>query len=172
MYQQVFYKTKQACLTIRYIMEITREIAEKIINNRALVDQAGVPYKKVEVSYVGYVDANGDAFVDDNGNEFAIVTFNASTPYQLEQAVADFIAEDYDSATGHRVSMRMPVKQAQNIEKGFTGTLMLREGEVEVDGEMIIALFAKSFVPTAAVEVKKVSLADMLAKVSAPAITE
>ena len=146
-------------------MEITKERAEQIINKRSLVESAGVPYKKVEVLYVGYVDSNGDAFVnDETGEEFAIVSFNAVTPYQLERAVEEFIAEDYESATNHKVSMRMPTKQASLLEKGFTGTLMLREAEVEVDGEKVIGLFAKSFAPTQAVDFKKVSLADLLAK--------
>ena len=152
-------------------MEITREIAEKMINSRSLVDQAGVPFKKVDVSYVGYVDANGDALVDDDGNEYAIVSFNAITPYKLEQAVADFIAEDYESAVNHNLSMRMSVSQAKLIAKGCPGTLVLREAEVDVDGTMVTALFAKSFTPAVAVDSKKVSLADMLAKASAPAVT-
>jgi hypothetical protein len=152
-------------------MEITKEIAEKIINSRSLVDQAGVPFKKVEVLYVGYADANGDAFVDDNDEEYAIVSFNAVTPYQLEKAVEDFIAEDYESATNHKVSMRMPIKQANLVAKGCPGTLLLREAEVEVDGEMVIGLFAKSFTPAQAVDSKKVSLADLLAKASTPAVT-
>jgi len=152
-------------------MEITKEIAERIINSRALVDQAGVPFKKVEVTYVGYTDSNGDNFVDDNGDEFAIVSFNAVTPYQLEKSVEDFIAEDYESAVNHNVSMRMPVKQASLVAKGCPGTLLLRDAEVEVEGEMITALFAKSFTPAVAVDSKKVSLADLLAKASAPAVT-
>jgi hypothetical protein len=153
-------------------MEITKERAEQIINKRSLVEQAGVPYKKVEVLYVGYTDADGDAFVnDETGEEFAIVSFNAVTPYQLEKAVEDFVAEDYDSATNHKVSMRMPIKQANLVSKGCPGTLILREAEVEVDGEKVIGLFAKSFTPAQAVDSKKVSLADLLAKASAPAVT-
>ena len=156
-------------------MEITKDLAEKIINSRVLVEEANVPYKGIEVTHIGYTDKDGDAFVDDNDEEYALVSFKAHTPYQLERAVEDFIDEDYESSTNHSLVMRMKPEVAREIGKGNVGTLILREAEVEdEDGEMVTALFAKAFTPTVAVHGKKTSLADRLAKAngSEPKIDE
>ena len=146
-------------------MEITREIAEKIINSRSVVDQAGVPYKGIEVTNVGFNDSDGEPFVwEESDEEYAIVSLNACTPYQLEQAVEEFVAEDYDNACNHNVSLRMNVDKARELVKGVPYTLVMVERQTEIDGVDTTILVAKSITPVAAVVAKKATLADLLAK--------
>jgi len=149
-------------------MEITREIAEKIINSRSVVDQAGVPYKGIEVTNVGFNDSDGEPFVwEDSEEQYAIVSLNACTGYQLEQAVEEFIAEDYDNACNHNVSIRMNVDKARELGKGTPCVLVMVERQTEIDGVDTTILVAKSITPVAAVVAKKATLADLLAKKSA-----
>ena len=146
-------------------MEITREIAEKIINSRSVVDQAGVPYKGIEVTNVGFNDSDGEPFVWEESDEmYAIVSLNACTSYQLEQAVEEFIAEDYDNACNHNVSIRMNVDKARELGKGTPCVLVMVERQTEIDGVDTTILVAKSITPVAAVTAKKATLADLLAK--------
>lgn len=153
-------------------MEITKDIAEKIINSRSVVDQAGVPYKGIEVTNVGYTDAEGDAFLwEDTEEEYAIVSLNACTPYQLQQAVEEFIDEDFDSACNHNVSIRMNVEKARELGKGTPCTLIMVERQTDIDGVDTTILVAKSVVPVASVTAKKASLADLLAKKATPPAT-
>jgi hypothetical protein len=146
-------------------MEITKEIAEKIINSRSIVDQPGVPYKGIEVVHVGYTNSEGEEFLWENTDEpYAIVSLNASTPYQLEQAVEEFIDEDYDSACNHNVSIRMNVEKARELSKGVPCTLVMVERQTLIDDVETTILVAKSVAPVAAITAKKASLADILAK--------
>lgn len=146
-------------------MEITKEIAEKIINSRSIVDQAGVPFKGIELSNVGFTNSDGEPFVwEESDEEYAIVSLNACTPYQLEQAVEEFIAEDYDNACNHNVSLRMNVDKARELVKGVPYTLVMVERQTEIDGVDTTILVAKSITPVASVVAKKASLADLLAK--------
>lgn len=146
-------------------MEITKEIAEKIINSRSIVDQAGVPFKGIELSNVGFTNSDGEPFVwEESDEEYAIVSLNACTPYQLEQAVEEFIAEDYDNACNHNVSLRMNVDKARELVKGVPYTLVMVERQTEIDGVDTTILVAKSITPVASVVAKKATLADLLAK--------
>jgi hypothetical protein len=153
-------------------MEITKEIAEKIINKRALVSEAGVPYGKVEVTHIGYTDGEGEQWNDEFIGDFAIVSLNAVTPFQLEEAVNAFIEGDYENAVNKNISIRVPVAQVGSIQKGGTGVLLMREAELvnEDTGETVTALFAKSFTPAKIEAFKAVSLADMLAKKATPQV--
>ena len=146
-------------------MEITKEIAEKIINSRSIVDQAGVPFKGIELSNVGFTNSDGEPFVwEESDEEYAIVSLNACTSYQLEQAVEEFIAEDYDNACNHNVSIRMNVDKARELGKGTPCVLVMVERQTEIDGVDTTILVAKSITPVAAVTAKKATLADLLAK--------
>jgi hypothetical protein len=149
-----------------FIMEITREIAERIINSKALIEESSVPYKGVEVSYVGYNDADGEPFLWEETDEpYAIVSFKAMNAHQLSTAVQEFVDEDYDSCVNHNLSMRMSIEKANEIHAGVTiGVLICHEVEIDVDGEAELALLPKAFSPAKAKDVKKVSLADLLAK--------
>ena len=146
-------------------MEITKEIAEKIINSRAIVEDAGVPYKGIEVTYVGYNDENGEPFTwEDSEEQYAIVSLNACTPYQLEKSVEEFIAEDYNNACNHNVSIRMNVDKARELSKGTPCTLIMVERQTEIDGVDTTILVAKSVAPVASVVAKKTNLSALLAK--------
>ena len=92
------------------------------------------------------------------------MSLNACTPYQLEQAVEEFIAEDYDNACNHNVSLRMNVDKARELVKGVPYTLVMVERQTEIDGVDTTILVAKSITPVASVVAKKASLADLLAK--------
>lgn len=146
------------------IMEITKEIALRLIESKPVIDQALVPYKGIEVTYVGYTDSEGDAFTWEDGSEYAIVSFKAVNEYGFEQSVEDFKNEDYESAVNRNLSLRMNVEQARNVSKGITGTLIchLRPNQ---DGVEI--LVPKSFAPAQAIVAKTRSLTDILAKADA-----
>lgn len=150
-------------------MEITQEIAERIINGKSLIEQALVPYKGIEVSYVGFVDADGEPFLwEDTEEPYAIVSFKAMNEHQLNQSVEEFADGDYESAVNHNLSMRMDVVKAREICKGTPGTLICHEVEVGEEGAKETALLPKNFVPAVAVVAKTASLADRLAKRKAP----
>jgi len=149
-------------------MEITKEICEKIINSRSIVSDAGVPYKGITVTHVGFNDENGDAFTwEDTDEEYAIVSLNAITPYQLEKSVEEFIAEDYDNACNHNVSIRMNVDKARELSKGTPCVLIMVERQTEIDGVDTTILVAKAVSPVAQQVAKTVSLSALLAKKSA-----
>jgi len=144
-------------------MEITREIALKMIESRPVIEQAMVPYKGIEVAYVGFTDAEGEPFIweGDNGGEYAIVSFNATNDYKFNESVEAFKNEDYDEAVNNRLSMRMDADKAREICKGMLGTLICH---TILNSEDIEILVPKNFTPIAAVVAKKRSLSDILAK--------
>lgn len=152
-------------------MEITEKIAERIINSKVLVEHPNTPYKGVEISYIGYTDAEGNPFErededgDPTGEYFAIVSFKAMSPYQLEKAVEEFNNGEYEEACNHNLSMRMNVEKARELCAGTLGTLICHNVTVkDEDDEDVIALMARSFAPMEAVVAKKVTLADLLKK--------
>jgi len=150
--------------------EIDVDSAEAIINSRAIIEDALTPYKGIEVTYVGFTDADGEPFewTDKRGNteEYAIVSFNAMNEHQLEESVEAFEEGDYQSAVNNNMSMRMPVHKAQELSAKMLGTLIchyvkLKDEDGEFTGEE--ALMPKSFAPIASKVAKRVSLADILA---------
>lgn len=142
-------------------MEFTQETAMRIIESKPVIDQAMVPYKGIEVSYVGYTDSEGEAFVWEDGSEYAIVSFKAVNEYGFEQSVEDFKNEDFESAVNHNLSMRMNVDKAREISKGMPGTLICH---TILNSEDIEILVPKSFAPAQAVVAKTRSLSAILAK--------
>jgi hypothetical protein len=169
-----------------FIMEITFEIAERIINSKAIIEESMTPYKGIEVSYVGYTDAEGNAFEwereDGDTEHYAIVSFKAMNTHQLNTAIDEFEAENFDDAVNHNLSMRMSIAKADELSAGMIGTLICHEVQVkDEDGELTddLALLPKTFAPIKAKVAKKASLADMIAsrkakaeaKVEAPAST-
>lgn len=153
-------------------LEITEEIAERIINSRVLIEEALVPYKGVEVSYVGFVDSEGNPFLwEDSEEPYAIVSFKATNEHQLMKAVELFEAGEFEEATNTNMSMRMNVDKARELIVGGLGSLICHEVEVEDEnGDNAIALLPKKFVPAEAKVAKKVSLADLLAKKAGKAV--
>jgi hypothetical protein len=145
-------------------MEITQEIALRIIESKPVIEQAMVPYKGIEVSHVGYTDADGEPFMWEDGTEYAIVNFKAVNEYGFEQSVADFQNEDYESAVNYNLSMRMSVDKAQDLAKGVPGTLVCQMITVDIDGVDTEVLMPKSYTPAQAIVAKKRSLSDILAK--------
>ena len=154
-------------------MEITQEIAERIINSKVVIEESNTPYKGVEVSYVGYTDGDGEPFVWEESDEpYAIVSFKAMNNHQLKQAVAEYLEEDYDECVNHNLSMRMSIEKANEIHAGVTiGVLICHEVEVEnEDGDIELALLPKAFSPAKAKDAKKISLADLLSKKAQPKV--
>lgn len=122
-------------------MEITREIAQRIIESRPVIDEMLTPFKGVEVSHVGFTDKHGDAFEWENGDEYAIVSFKAMSEYGFDRAVEDFNDEEYADACKHTLSMSMDVEKARDLI-GAVGVLTCHKIENK-DGEMITVV--KSF---------------------------
>lgn len=145
-------------------MEITQEIALRIIESKPVIEKALVPYKGIEVSHVGYTDGDGEPFMWEDGTEFAIVSFKAVSEYGFEQSVEDFKNEDFDSAVNHKLTMRMNVDKAQDLAKGVPGTLVCHMVTVDIDGVDTEVLMPKTYTPAAAIVAKKRSLSDILAK--------
>ena len=147
-------------------MEITQEIAERIINSKVIIEDALTPYKGVEISHIGYVDAEGEAFVwEDTEEEFALVSFKAMNPYQLTLAVEEYENEEFDECVNHNLVMRMNVEKARKLSAGTTGVLICHEITVEdEEGNEVQMLAPKSYSATESVVAKKVSLKDLLGK--------
>jgi len=146
-------------------MEITREIALKMIESRPVIEQAMVPYKGIDIAYVGYVNADGEPFTWESGDEYAIVSFNATNEYKFNESVEAFKNEDYEEAVNGRLSLSVPVEQARKLSKGLPGTLICHYVTITDDnGEDIEILVPKSFAPVEAIVAKKRSLSDILAK--------
>lgn len=147
-------------------MEITQEIAERIINSKVIIDESLVPFKGVEISHIGYLDANGEPFMwEETEEEFALVSFKAMNPYQLNLAVEEFQNEEFEECVNHNLVMRMNVEKARKLSAGTTGTLICHEIEVEdEDGNEVIMLAPKSYSAAESKAAKKVSLADLLGK--------
>jgi len=147
-------------------IEITEEIAERIISSRMLIEEALVPYKGIEVTYVGYVDAEGEPFLwEDSDEPYAIVSFKATNNYQLGKSLDLFEQGDFEGATSKSLSMRMNVDKAKGIVAGATsGTLVCHEVEVEDEdtGDTVLALLPKNFIPAEAKTAKKVSLKELM----------
>ena len=152
-------------------MEFTRELAMKIIESKPVIDQALVPYKGIEVSYVGFTDADGEAFEWESGDEYAIVSFKAVNEYGFDLSVEDFKNEDFDSAVNHNLSMSMSVDKARNISVNAPGTLVCHFVKNK-DG--IDILVPKSYTPAVAIDSSKArrSLTDILAKGTVAVETE
>jgi hypothetical protein len=156
-------------------MDITAEIAERIINSKAIIEESLTPYKGIEVSYVGYTDAEGEPFEwerDGETEHYAIVSFKAMNTHQLMQSVEEFEAEEYDDCVNHNLSMRMSIAKADELSAGMIGTLICHDVQVkDEDGELTdeLALLPKSFAPIKAKVAKKASLADMIASRKAKA---
>lgn len=122
-------------------MEITKEIAQKIIESRPVIDEMLTPFKGVEVAHVGFTDKHGDAFEWDNGDEYAIVSFKAMSEYHFDQALEDFNNEDYNEACNHTLSLSVPADKARDMI-GASGVLVCHKIENK-DGDMIVVV--KSF---------------------------
>jgi len=146
---------------------LTAESALKIIQAMVLVTEAGTPYKGIEVTNISTVDGDGNAFAYPDGTEYAIVNLKAVNQYGLEQAVADYKAEDFQEACNHNLSISMSIEEADKLSKGVFGTLVcrqiaLKDADGVATGEE--ALLPYRFTAMKAVEGKTFSFADMLTK--------
>lgn len=126
-------------------MEITKKIAQKIIESRPVIDEMLVPFKGVEVSNVGFKDADGDPFEWEDGTEYAIVSFKAMSEYQFDRACEDFENEDYTDACNHNLSLSVEATKARDLI-GATGVLVCHKVENK-DGEMIVVVKSFKAVP-------------------------
>lgn len=150
--------------------EVTEERAIQILNSRAIIEKLLTPYKGVEISYIGYVDADGNPFTwtDSDGieEEYAIVSFKAMSTYQLELSLDELEEGMLDECISHTMSMNMPVGKAQELCQGMLGTLIAHERALKEDGVETgeFGTFVKSFSPIASVEVKTASVRELLAK--------
>jgi len=128
-------------------MEITREIAKKIIESRPIISDNDMltPFKGVEVSNVGFKDRDGDPFEWEDGTEYAIVSFKAMSDYHFDRAIEDFEDEEYADACNHTLSMSMEASKARELI-GSTGVLVCHKIENK-DGEMITVVKSFKAVP-------------------------
>jgi hypothetical protein len=150
-------------------MSITKEQAQRIIESSPVITQSNVPYKGVEITHIGFTNADGEPFVWDSGDEYAIVSFKALTEYQFNEAVQNFIAEDFDEAVRRNITLSVPVEKAQLWSKGVPGTLVCHN---IVNNDGVEIMVAKTYQPAVAVDSAKAkrSLADVLAGTAKPAI--
>lgn len=126
-------------------MEITKAIAQRIIESRPVIDEMLTPFKGVEVSNVGFKDADGDAFEWEDGTEYAIVSFKAMSEYHFDRASEDFDNEDYTDACNHNLSLSVEATKARELI-GSTGVLVCHKIENK-DGEMIVVVKSFKAVP-------------------------
>lgn len=128
-------------------MEITKSIAQKIIESRPIIenDDMLTPFKGVEVSNVGFKDKDGDAFEWEDGTEYAIVSFKAMSEYHFEKASEDFDNEDYADACNHTLSLSVEATKARDLI-GATGVLVCHKIENK-DGDMIVVVKSFKAVP-------------------------
>jgi len=122
-------------------MEITKKIAQAIIESRPVIDEMLVPFKGVEVSNVGFKDADGDPFEWEDGTEYAIVSFKAMSEYHFDRASEDFENEDYADACNHNLTLSVEATKARELISS-TGVLVCHKIENK-DGDMIVVV--KSF---------------------------
>lgn len=150
-------------------MEITKEIAQRIIESSPVITEANVPYKGIEVTNIGYTDADGEPFAWESGDEYAIVSFKALTEYQFDNAVQAFIEEDYEGAVRHNLTLSLPVEKARLLSVKTPGTLVCRK---ILNNDGVEIMVANSYQPAVAIDSSKAkrSLADILAGKNAPAI--
>lgn len=150
-------------------MEITKEIAQRIIESSPVITEANVPYKGIEITNIGYVDADGEPFAWESGDEYAIVSFKALTEYQFDNAVQSFIEEDYETAVRNNLTLSVPVEKARLWTVKTPGTLVCRK---ILNNDGIEIMVANSYQPAVAIDASKAkrSLADILAGKVAPAI--
>lgn len=147
-------------------MEITQEIAERIIKSKVVIDEVQTPFKGVEISHIGYLDANDEPFMwEDTEEEFALVSFKAMNEYQLDLAVQQYKDGDYEECVNHNLVMRMNVEKARKLSAGTTGTLICHEvdGTDEDDNEIKV-IVPKSFVGAESKVAKRVDLDSLLGK--------
>ena len=152
-------------------MEFTREIAMKIIESKPVIEDALVPYKGIEISYIGLVDEDGDAFEWESGDEYAIVSFKAVNEYGFDLSVQHFKNEDYKKAVNQNLTMSMSVDKARNLSLNTPGTLVCHFVK---NKEGIDILVPKSYAPAVAKDASKSrrSLSDILAKEDVAVETE
>jgi hypothetical protein len=126
-----------------------------------VIEEANVPYKGIDISYIGYTNADGEPFTWNDGTEYAIVSFKAVNEYKFKESVEDFKNEDYDSAINYSLTWSVSVDRAQKLSKGLSGSLTCHWVK---NSEDIDILVPKNFVPVEAIVAKKRSLTDILAK--------
>jgi len=151
-------------------MEITKEIAQRIIESTPVITEANVPYKGIEINHIGFTDADGEPFAWESGDEYAIVSFKACTEYQFNNAVEAFVAEDYDEAVRSNLTLSVPVEKARLWSIKTPGTLVCRK---IMNNDNVEIMVANSYQPAVAIDSTKAkrTLADVLAaKAASPAI--
>jgi hypothetical protein len=146
-----------------YIMEITMEIAQRIIEGTPVLTEVGVPYKGIEVTHVGYVDGDGTPWEYESGDKYAIVSLRAYNEHQFDNAVEAFVAEDYDEAVAKSLSVNILVDKLGDIQAKSTGTVIL---STYMNADDIECVGIRSFVPAMAIDASKMkrSLTAMLAR--------
>lgn len=143
-------------------MEITKEIAQRIIESTPVITEANVPYKGIEINHIGFNDADGNPFSYDNGDEYAIASFKAVSEYQFDKSVEAFVEEDYDTAVAGSLSMRVPVEKARLWSVKTPGTLVCHK---VINNDGVEIMVARSYQPAVAIDSTKAkrTLADVLA---------
>lgn len=148
---------------------ITAEIALGIISSYKQITEAGVPVKGVEITNISFSNpTTGMAWEYEDGTPYAIVNFNAITPWRLVRAVEQYQDEEFQDAVNNNLSLQMSAEQAKTFSKGSFGELTCREIELkdketgEPTGEK--SLVAHRFTKAVAVDAKAFDFKAMLAK--------
>jgi hypothetical protein len=139
------------------LMEMTKETAINILESYHICDEAGVPFKGIEITNISTHDSDGLPFEwEETGEPYAIVNLNAMNEYGANRASQQLEDEEYQDACNNNLSLRVTLEEAENLSKGMLGTLVLREAEVSnEDGDTEIALLPKKFTPAVAKVARK-----------------
>ncbi len=147
-------------------LEITEEIAVRMLQGRASVSKVGVVYSGVEINNVTHQMNDGTKFYwkDEEGNDtdrsYSIVNLKAMTPYQQAEAVAALQLGDYEAAVNKTLSLNVDHDTAMEWEAVGVGSLTLTK-VMNKDGVEI--LVAKKFVPAQSIDAGRIDIQGLLA---------
>jgi hypothetical protein len=96
-----------------------------LIETSPVLGAIGTPYNDIEIFKIKYTNYAEDPFTEENGDEYAIVTFRAFSEYEFEQAIEAFVEEDYHIPKHKLMSMKMPLNLAEKLNPRMKGALLL-----------------------------------------------
>jgi len=146
-------------------LEITEEVAVRMLQSRASVDKVGVVYAGIEINNVTHQMKDGtkfywkDAEGNDTNRSYSIVNFKAMTPYQQQQALEAFQDMRFEDAVNKTLSLNVDHELAMEWEAVGVGSLTLTK---VTNNDGIEILVAKKFVPAQTVDSTKIDFTGLL----------
>lgn len=151
---------------------ITKEVATAVLTKLAknVITVVGTPIKGIEIQSISFTRTNDQGldvpFTHASGDEYAVVNLRAVNKHQLEQAVLDYQAGNYNEACNRNMSLQMSVADANLLGKKSFGTLTCQHVALKNKDTGIptgeIAIMPYSFVPAVAIAAVAVDFMAML----------